>query len=228
MNKVSPDSSPREYIPPLRISDANASAVDATARNRLSQPPSPTTERLASAEKNHPLLSNFYDKIKQGDLLEGDLARDLFNEALKMIEGRSEPKYLLPRALGTMHLASTFAQGSQRNDYSLKALDQTFKAYDQKEALFFVNDQAKLKALHHFSRLFTNLIPLFPSDSPILPEIQKKLSECQLELARRPKITKEPVDPWKVAKLFLAFGFAAAVIAGAFVLGRRYITQLSK
>lgn len=36
-------------LPPIRIPDANASAVDSTARRRLSQPPSPTPVRLTSA-----------------------------------------------------------------------------------------------------------------------------------------------------------------------------------
>jgi len=42
-----------------------------------------------------------------------------------------------------------------------------------------------------------------------------------------PKVTKKPVDSWKTARLFIAFGFAAAFFTGAFVLGRRYITQLN-
>lgn len=190
-----------------------------------------------------PLLNDFYDKLNEATLLQGNEAkREVYHQALEMIEGHEEPKYLLARAFGTTSLALTY-RSDDENPYSRAALDLAAKAYQKKDALF-TDDQTKLRTLNLFNKLFHHLIQLF-SDSDTLVAINKMLEECNQELARcqdsvpkngdgpepspsvSPRVSKESVDHWKTARLMIAFTFAVVVIAGAFVLGRRYITRLN-
>lgn len=181
-----------------------------------------------------PLITDFYDKLIEGDRLQEDQAREVYIQALKMIEGYEQPDYLLARASGTTCLALTYKPDDD-NPYSQPALDQTVLAYQHKDALC-TSDQATFAILKTFQKLFHNLIQLF-SDSDVLVAINKMEEECSQKLAHcqdsvpkdenGTKVTKEPVDHWKTARLVFAFGFAAFFIAGAFVLGRRYITRLN-
>jgi hypothetical protein len=192
--------------------------------------------QIEECSRHIPLLSDFYDKLNEdAHLQENEAKREVFNQALEMIEGHEEPDYLLARAFGTTSLALTCKPGDE-NPFSLTALAQAIIAYQKKEALF-TSDQAKLTTLNLFDKLFHNLIQLF-SDSETLVAINRMFEECREELAllegsvpkdkNSPrKVSKEPVDSWKTARLIIAFGFAAIVIASAFVLGRRYVS-LSK
>jgi hypothetical protein len=194
--------------------------------------------QIEECTRHIPLITDFYDKLIEGDRLEEDEAkREVYHQALKMIEGFEEPGYLLARAFGVTNLALTY-RFDDNNLFSIGAITQTVLAYQQREALF-TSDQAKLTTLNQFSKLFHHLIQLFSDGSEQLVAINKMLEECIQELARckssipkdgpkvSPRVSKEPVDPWKTVKLVIAFGFAAVVIAGAFVLGRRYITRLN-
>jgi hypothetical protein len=188
------------------------------------------------------LLTDFYDKISQGfqSHLTVDQVREIYTQALQMITEHEEPDYLLARAVGIIHLALTFDPGDD-NPFLLKAHSQTLAAYERKEELF-TDDEAKLTALNLFRKLFNYLSHLFPDDS----DMQEKLSECEREIDLltspnpeilepsptnsprvTPRMTKEPVDYLKAARLIFAFGFATVVIVGAFVFGRRCITQLN-
>lgn len=199
--------------------------------------------KLEKCSSQIPLLTDFYDKISQGVLLEAEPARELYLQALLMITDHEEPEYLLAQAFGITNLALTYDAGND-NPWFLKAHSRTLKAYERKQELF-TTDQAKLTALNHFKKIFKSLSQLFLADSTFQIQIKEKLAECRKEIARTgqaledkvpsptnsprvtPKVTKEPVDSWKAARLFIAFGFATVVIVGAFVLGRRYITQLN-
>ncbi len=241
---TSATSSPNTGSPlSIRLPKQNASNVDNLAIDRLSPPPSPTTARLRSDEQaRDQFLIDFYDKIKEGaqDHLTAEQAGEIFTQALRMIEEHEGSSYLLARAFGTTNLATT-SDHSDANPFSSQALELTLKAYLRKEE-FFTNEKAKLTTLTLFSQLFDKLSCLFSTSSSSQATIQEKLIECQEELDRLQdlipeiretpptsprKVTQEPVDHWKTARLIFAFGFAAAIIAGAFVLGRRYITQLN-
>lgn len=202
--------------------------------------------QIAECNRNIPLLTDFYDSIEEGiQSPTAELAGKIFTQALQTIAEHEEPNYLLARAYGTVHHALKCDVEEDVICLSLEAHQQTFAAYGQKDALF-VNDQAKLETLNLFCSLFTKLSQLFPTDSDMQPEIQAKLLECQdqIKLLKSsalenksspknnpkkvtPKVTPEPVDSWKTARLIFAFGFAVVFFASAFVLGRRYITQLN-
>ena len=192
-----------------------------------------------------PLLSNFYDKLDQGTqpfaAKRHDDARQLFTEALAMINGLTEPDYLLARALGTMNLAWTYPPGEDFNLSSSTAVFSASVAYEQREKLF-TNEKTKATALSLFCKLWNGLSQLVPTTHPDHSKIKKNLEDCQRQLASlqqtgKPdsrktspgsKVTPPPVnDSWKPVRIFVAFSIAAAIIVGAAVLGRRLFTRLN-
>jgi hypothetical protein len=226
--------------------ERNQAALD--AKKDANEVPSFNNQVESQTEdrtRHFPLINEFYDKMKEGVPLEADQTREIYTQALQLIEGREELDFLLARAFGTVSLASTYDPGANRAAYSEIARDITFAVYERKEELF-TNEKSKLSALNIFTQLFKKLIQLFPAGSFLRIAIKKKLAECEIELAIlkgpalenkepspansprvAPKVTKQPFGYLKAARLVLAFTFAAAFITGAFVLGRRYI-YLSK
>jgi hypothetical protein len=195
--------------------------------------PNNIASQIEECTRHIPLLTDFYDKMDEGVQ---NRSAEIFIQALEMIAEHKEPNYLLARAYGTLQHALICNVKEDRTRLALEAQAQTFAAYEAKDVLL-VNDIAKLKTLNLFCKLFAKLSQLFPADF----DISEKLSECQKEAllldsaledtevspTNSPRVTKEPVNSWKTARLIIAFGFAAIVIAGAFVLGRRYVS-LSK
>jgi hypothetical protein len=195
-------------LPLILITDTNASAVNSTAKKRLSQSPLPTTVRLTSteSEKKTPvekcqetgrliieedtrpvqLLSNFYNKINEGikslSVKQPEQARRIFTQALQTIENQEECQYRFARAFGTVNLASTFRR-RDNNPFASNALIQTFAVYLQKEELY-VDDRSKWKVLNLFRNSFSCLSKLFTVSSVFQPNIKKNLAECQIEIAR--------------------------------------------
>jgi len=148
-------------------------------------------------------LSNFYDKLAQGIRFfkddKRDQARKLFTEALAMIEGRSEPDYLLAQALGAMNLAFTFPSGEAFKQSSSAAVLRAFLAYEQREELL-TNEKTKAVDLMLFCELWNKLRQLIPEDQPLHPQIMKKLEECEKQLvslqqAEKPDSKKTPPGP---------------------------------
>ena len=65
--------------------------------------------QIEECTRHIPLITDFYDKLIEGDRLEEDEAkREVYHQALKMIEGFEEPGYLLARAFGVTNLALTY------------------------------------------------------------------------------------------------------------------------
>ena len=155
----------------------------------------------------------------------------------------SKVDFILAKAMGKLKIAFTYPEGKDRDLYALEAQAQTFTAYERKEELF-TSAESKAVALSYFHILFNGLSQLIPASHAFHPEIMEKLAACRKELASlRPAdgtgteesdsetprpVTPGPVDDyWKPARIFIAFAFAAAVIVGAAVLGRRLITRLN-
>jgi hypothetical protein len=200
--------------------------------------------KIEVCSRKIPEISNFYEKLEQAEDLirEGQLDQArAFLERLPLVPG-DKAQVILARAQFYILYASTFpTDDPSRNSHVLKAQDLTFEAYDRKKELF-ASDKSKAAALSLFIKLYNGLRELIPIDDVDYLQVIAKLADCERELASlRPaeepdsgktppdrKVTPDPVnDYWKPARLFIAFSFAAAVIVGTAVLGRRLITRLN-
>jgi hypothetical protein len=131
-------------------------------------------------------LNCFYNQMNKSIVVSVDKEREMITHALRMLVGRNKIDHLLARAFGITSLASTYDPGVDRICLSLIARIQTFTAYERKEELF-TNDKSKVAALNLFSQIFEELIRLFPADSYFCKEIEKRLAECEKELALEDK-----------------------------------------
>jgi hypothetical protein len=204
--------------------------------------------RIKECSEQIPPLSNFYEKLHQAHLVQDqpEVARRIINEVMPTILGNDHPEFTLARAMGYLRLAFTFTSGDDRDRFALEAQALTFAAYDRKAELYANND-LKITVLNTFNTLFDGLSRLITANLAIQTQIREKLLEVREELktliataktnghseaggSTSPdrKVTPGPVDDsWKPLRLFIAFGIAAAVIAGAVFLGRRLITKLN-
>ena len=195
-------------------------------------------DKIEECSRRIPALTTFYDKLQEAqDLFNRgvfDKAREILLAVMPTILDSDDVEFLLARSAGNMLIASTLPSGETRLQKSLEAQTQAFEAYDRKEELLRISQPTKV--YDTFIHLFADLSILIPDNA----EIKNKLAECK-KLHRssviRPfkeadgkgiKVTKDPVgDYWKPLRLFIAFGFATAVIVGAALLGRRLITKLN-
>jgi hypothetical protein len=198
--------------------------------------------KLEECSRRIPVLSNFYKKLiyalkllSQG---QPDRARDLLGTVMPTIEGNDKAEFILARAHA--RLFSSKLPGDSSKKHLEEAQDLAFAAYERREELY-TNEDAKITALKLFKTVFEELRRLIPTDDAVHLLIKVKLEKCRKELDLQPteepdsgktppdrKVTPDPVaDYWKPARLFIAFSFAAAVIVGTAVLGRRLITQLN-
>jgi hypothetical protein len=208
MNKLLPESSTNGSPSAIFTSNTSASAVDTTARRRLSQSPSPIAARLSSDEPAmDPLLLEKYKKAQR--LLDSnpEAARDFFLDLISdLSKAEANLLFLADCKIG---LALTYPKGTNdRIQIGLDAKKDLSQVYKKQSALETLEEEM----IKECQREIAHLRDSVPTNGP------KVTTE----------VTKDPVNYWQIARFFIAFGFATATIASAFaLLDRCYITQLN-
>jgi hypothetical protein len=201
--------------------------------------------------KNIPLLDDFYVRLNTADqcVQQGGLeqARELYTDALKNIEKENAPEYLLAKGYGYLHFARSYAIGTEERKEKAGLASKNISYFDVAACELYRDDEAKKKITYQtLLPLLAGLMELFPETDTAYPVILKRFNRCQAVLAelqaeKSPKagedtatlrespkiVSKEPAgEPWKAARLFVAFTFAFLVIGTTVALGKRYFSKM--